>query len=130
MNKCMKYKNPCFVNLTEFDNYPEQRHLQIYDDAMSQAWPTAPAAGSSASRKNVANINEMLSKMKDADDLYVGVTIARPGRHTYIVKYRDDPKEDEPDAKAIALKKQFTSMDSVGAKLMAAHLQQADGEED
>ena len=104
--------------------------MQIYDDAMSQAWPTAPAAGSSASRKNVANINEMLSKMKDADDLYVGVTIARPGRHTYIVKYRDDPKEDEPDAKAIALKKKFTSMDSVGAKLMAAHLQQADGEED
>lgn len=103
--------------------------MQIYDDAMSQAWTTDPAIGLSASRKNVANINELLSNMKDADDLYVGVTIARPGRHTYIVKYRDDSKEDELHANAIALKKKFTSMDSMGAKLMAAH-EEADGEED
>ena len=126
MNKCMRYKNPCFVNLTEFDRYPEPKHLQIYEEAIHQAWSADPAAGG---RKNVSNINELLLNMKDADDLYVGVAIARPGRHTYIVKYKDDPKDQAEYIDAIELARKFTSIDTIGAKLMESH-QEADGEED
>ena len=77
----------------------------------------------------MGNINELLLDMKDAGDLYVGVTIARPGRHTYIVKYKEDPKDQEEHIKAEALARKFTSIDTIGAKLMESH-QDADGEED
>lgn len=90
MNRCLRYKNPCFINLTEFDEFPTQSYLSRYEDVLSKAW-NQDAGGNLSTRKNVGDINELLRSLPDGDDLYVGVTLARPGRHTYVVKYADLP---------------------------------------
>lgn len=86
MNKCIRYKNPSFVNLDEFDDFPSKEHLSKYDDLVAEVFPVDQPAHA---KKHTANLNETVKRMHGGDELYVGVTIARPGRHTYIVKYDD-----------------------------------------
>lgn len=59
MNRCMRYKNPCFINLAEFDDFPSQSYLSRYEELVSKAW-NLEAGGNLSARRNVADINEML----------------------------------------------------------------------
>lgn len=54
----------------------------------------------------------------DDNQLWVGVTISRPGRHNFVIRYEEDTFTDGADSQHLSLVQRFTSLDSTGRRLI------------
>ena len=120
MNRCSRYKAPYFINFAEFEEYPpgppaEYDERKTFDLLANEALRQNPKLPAYTEFLNLTDED------KDPENqLWVGVALSRPGRHTYIVKYEEAGDHDcsEGHKHALGLVRKFTSLDSVGQQLM------------
>jgi len=115
MNRCSRYKAPYLINFSEFEDYPrtptDYQEGRIFDLLANEALRQNPKLPTFTEFAN------LMDEDKDPENqLWVGVALSRPGRHTYIVKYEEDADHDcsEGHKHALGLVRKFTSLDSVG----------------
>lgn len=94
------YQNPCLINMEEFDEFPSESYLAKMDELIDSLFPPADDSTEPMSRSrrkememktnSSLNLNTLLEEQDDSEQLWVGVTFARPGRHTYLVNYLSD----------------------------------------
>lgn len=59
------------------------------------------------------------------DEVYVGVAMSKPGKHTYVIRYEDKNSE-TANSSNLNLVPQNTSIDSLGKQLIQADCQSED----
>ena len=127
LTRCMKYQNPCFINLTEFENYPSSPPAYNHQFAARLLLHESDKLGTNAEidrrnrkSKHHALFMDLLNEDRNGDEqLWVSVAMSRPGRHQYIVRYEEELScglEDEELDELLV--RQFTSLDTLGRQLI------------
>lgn len=113
INSCSRYKNPCLINLNEFDEVPSEEAIAEVERVVAECLNESEVRDLHEGAKNkTVDINKRLRELDHDDDVYVGVALCRPGRHTYVVR----SAKDETTRKK--LRRKFTTLDTLGKSFL------------
>lgn len=95
VNDCLRFKNPCLINVNEFDDYPSQEELDRDKEFLKNFVAGASRLGElpkphRKKQEEEPDINKQWAELQnDGNTLWVGICISKPGKHSYVVRYTD-----------------------------------------